>query len=165
MVMIQEIYISVELTILLSCKHHITSHFNNHWQTSEYKGCNNYWQHTKFQSLVHAMDSNKQGLQIEFCSDITRLIHWRLNPLRASLKGLHILAISYKGNMATVANCYASCTISKGVKADWLATRLSTSHILKTQQNQKNKLYSIITYNISTTNGYKCKHKEENIMR
>jgi len=46
---------------------------NNHRQTSEYTVCNNYWQHIKFQSLVHAVDSNKQRLQIEFCSDITRL--------------------------------------------------------------------------------------------
>jgi len=165
MVMIKEIYVSVELMILLSCKHHITSHFNNHWQTSEYKGCNNYWQHTKFQSLVHAMDSNEQGLQTEFCSDITRLIHWRLNPLRASLKGLHILAISYKGNVATVANCYASCTISKWGEG-WLASHPSFHQsYFKNPTESKNKLYSIITYNISTTNGYKCKHKEENIMR
>jgi len=165
MAMMQEIYVSVELTILMSCEHHITSHFNNHWQKSEYTGWNNYWQHTKFQSLVHAVGSNEQGLQIKFCSDITRLIHWRYNPLRASLKGLNILAISYIGNVATVANCYASGTISKWGEG-WLARHPSLHEsYFKNPTESKNKLYSIITYNISTTNGYKFKHKEGSIMR
>jgi len=110
------------------------------------------------------MDSNKQGLQIEFCSDITRLIHWRLNPLRASLKGLHIPEI-YKGMVARVANCCASGTICKWGEG-WLASHPSLHEsYFKNPTESKNKLYSIITYNISNTNGYKFKHKEDSIMR